>query len=305
MIDFSFVVVNFRTPKLTVEAVKSIISHEKKIKYEIIVVDNNSGDNSISYLSKYLPKSVRLILSDENLGFGRANNLGLAKAKGRFFVIFNSDAYEVEEILPKIKKIFDSRKNISILGTKILYPNYELQQSHGSLPGLLSIFTWMFFLDDIPILNFFLPSLHKKSKFFYKKTVKTGWVTGALMVFKRSVYRKLNGFNPEIFLYSEDIDICLRAKKHKHRTYFFNEVKVIHIGQQSSKGASSSALIGEVTGLIYISKKYFNPVKYLMIKLLLTLGSLLRLTIFGIILKSSSAKYIYSQILKIIWGENK
>ncbi len=301
MIDFSFVIVNFRTPKLTVEAVKSIISHERKTKYEIIVVENNSGDNSVSYLSRYLPKSVKLIISNENIGFGNANNLGLTKAKGRFFVIFNSDAYEVEEILPKIKKTFDINKKISILGTKILYPNYELQQSHGSLPGVMSIFAWMLFLDDIPILKFFLPSIHKRSKFFYRKTQKTGWVTGAMMVFKRSAYRKLNGFNPEIFLYSEDIDICLRAKKQKLLTYFYSDVQVIHIGHQSSGGLPASALIGEISGLIYLSKKYFNPLKYLIIKLLLTLGSLLRLTIFGIILKRGSAKDIYTKILTNIW----
>ena len=301
MIDFSYIIVNFRTPKLTLEAVKSIISHEKKTKYEIIVVDNNSEDGSLAYLSKNLPKSVKFIVAPENLGFGRANNLGLEKAKGRFFVIFNSDAYEVEEILPKIKKTFESNKKISILGTKILYPNYELQQSHGSLPGVLSIFFWMFFVDDVPLLNKIIPSLHKKSHSHYKKTKKTGWVTGAMMVFKRNSFRKLGGFNPKIFLYAEDIDICLRAKKNGFKTYFSPDVRVIHVGQQSSKGLPDNALIGEVKQLLFVSKANFNPIKYWLIKLILTIGSLLRLVIFGIILRSTQKKQIYKQVIKTIW----
>lgn len=301
MIDFSYIIVNFRTPKLTLEAVKSIISHEKKSKYEIIVVDNNSEDGSQSYLSKNLPKNVKFIIAPENLGFGRANNLGLEKAKGRFFVVFNSDAYEVEEILPKIKKTFDSNKKISILGTKILYPNYELQQSHGSLPSILSIFFWMFFVDDIPLLNKIVPSLHKKTNIFYKKTKKTGWVTGAILIIKRNVFRQLGGFNPKIFLYAEDIDICLRAKKKGHKTYFSPDVRVIHIGQQSSKGLPDNALIGEVKGLLFVSKTNFNPIKYWIIKLILTMGSLLRLVIFGIILRSTQRRQIYKQVIKTIW----
>lgn len=301
MIDFSYIIVNFRTPKLTLEAVKSIISHEKKSKYEIIVVDNNSNDGSQSYLSKNLPKSVKFIIAPENLGFGRANNLGLEKAKGRFFVVFNSDAYEVEEILPKIKKVFDSNKKISILGAKILYPNYQLQQSHGSLPSIFSVWFWMFFVDDIPFLNKIIPSLHKKSNTFYKTTKKTGWVTGAMMVFKRNTFRQLGGFNPKIFLYAEDIDICLRAKKKGFKTYFYPDVRVIHIGQQSSEGLQDNALIGEVKGLLFVSKTNFNLIKYWLIKLILTIGTLLRLIIFGIILRNAQRKLTYKQVFKTIW----
>ncbi len=301
MIDFSYIIVNFRTPKLTTEAVKSIIAHEKKSSFEIIVVENGSGDDSYSYLSKNLPDNVKLIKSEENLGFGSGNNLGLSKAKGRFFVIFNSDAYEMEPILSKIKRIFDQNRKISILGPKILYPNYELQQSHGSRPGILSVFFWMFFFDDIPLLRLLLPSLHKRNKFFYRKLAKTGWITGAMMVFKRGVYHKLNGFNKDIFLYAEDIDICLRAKKKGFLTFFTPEVRIIHLGQQSSKGLPDTALINEFKGLLFVAKTNFNPVKYFIIKTILTLGALLRLIIFGIILRSSEKKRIYSQTLKIIW----
>lgn len=301
MIDFSYIIVNFRTPELTVEAAKSIVAHEKKSSYEIIVVENGSGDNSPSYLSKNLPKNIKLIKSEENLGFGQGNNLGLLKAKGRFFVIFNSDAYEVEAILPKIKKTFEQNNKISILGTKILYPNYQLQPSHGSRPGILSVFFWMFFFDDIPILGFFLPSLHKNKKDFYRKRTKTGWVTGAIMVFKRSVYRQLNGFNKDIFMYAEDIDICLRAKKKGFLTFYTPDVHIIHVGQQSSKGLPDTALINEFKGLLFVAKSNFNPAKYSIIKVIITLGALLRLIIFGIILRNSEKKRIYSQALKIIW----
>ncbi len=302
MIDFSYIIVNFRTPKLTTEAVKSIIAHEKKSSFEIIVVENGSGDNSYSYLAKNLPKKkVRLIKSEENLGFGLGNNLGQEKAKGRFFVLFNSDAYEIEEILPKIKKTFDNNKKISILGTKIIYPNYQLQQSHGSLPGILSIFFWMFFFDDILILRLIFPSLHKRAKYFYSKKTKTGWVTGALMIVKRGVYRELGGFSRDIFMYAEDIDLCLRAKKKGYLTYFSPEIKVIHIGQQSSKGLPNSALISEFKGLMFVVKKHQSPVKYFLIKLILSSGALLRILIFGIILRSQQRKEIYSQALKVIW----
>lgn len=300
-VEFSYIIVNFRTSKLTLEAVTSIINHEKKTSHEIIVVENGSDDDSEQFLKKYLPEHVKLIISDTNIGFGRANNLGLKNARGRFFVIFNSDAYEVEEILPKIKSKFESDKRISILGTKLVYPNYHLQQSHGSLPGIISIFTWMFFLDDIPIIRSILPSMHKRADFFYRKSTKTGWVTGALMVVKRSVYTKLGGFNPDIFLYGEDVDFCLRADKKKFKTYFTPDVKVVHIGQQSSKGQADTALINEFKGLRYVSKYNFNPIKYFLIKVILIKGALIRLVIFGIILKRKERKSIYTQALKAIW----
>lgn len=108
MIDVSVILVNFNTCQLTIQAITSIYKHTNRVKFEIIVVDNNSNDNSVEQIQFLFPE-IPIVKNNKNIGFGRANNEGIKIAKGEYIFLLNTDAYllnnaiEIFMILWKIK----------------------------------------------------------------------------------------------------------------------------------------------------------------------------------------------------------
>lgn len=297
-LDLSISILSYNTKKTTLECLESLIKHTKDVSYEIIVVDNGSTDGSVEALKEYSKRHNHITFIDvgENLGFGRGNNLAAKKAKGKYLLFLNSDTIFIDNSL---KKAVDEVKKISNLGVyscKLLNTDKTTQASGGYFPDLCNVLAWQLFIDDLPLLGSVIPSFHPKTN-IYGKSVKVDWVTGAFMIVPMEVFHLSGGFDENIFMYTEEMELTYRISKLGYQTVYSPHPSIIHLGGVSS--GSFLAITSEVKNMIYFWKKHRPLWQLPIIKTAFFTGSLLRLVIFGIIKGDEKARQTYSRCLRL------
>lgn len=295
----SIIIVSYNTKNLLKACLESIGDGGLEAKkLEIFVVDNASTDSSIQMVKKSFPK-VELITNSKNLGFSAANNQALKKTTGDYVLLLNSDTEIKPGALKKLVSFMETHPKAGIASAKLLNPDGTIQQSGGFLPRLSNLAAWMFFIDDLPIASSFIHSYHKADTAFYKKSRKIGWVQGAAMILRKKALLDIGLLDEKIFMYGEDIELCFRAQKTHWQVWHVAEAEVVHKKFQSSGGSSQTAVLGEVRGLKYIFSKHKPKWQLLPLRVLLKTGFLLRLIIFGTIIRSKSTYASYQKAFNL------
>jgi len=286
------IIVNFNTEDVLKKCLLSIFKFTRGIKFEVIVVDNSSSDSSVEMLKENFQR-VGVIENKNNLGFGVGNNQGAKIASGKYLCFFNPDVVLTENSLGKLLEKLGKNPEIGVCGPKILNSEKAIQQSVGFFPNLPQVFWWMTFIDDLPFGKFLKP-YHIDHDSFYQKEQEVDWVTGAAMIISKRIFNGVGGFDENIFLYGEEVELCYRVKKAGFKVFYLPDTKVIHIGQASTKG-NIAAITGEYKAVLYFYKKYKNIFARLIACLLLELGALTRILIFGFFKGNS-------KLLKAYWA---
>jgi GT2 family glycosyltransferase len=299
-LDLSIITVSFNTREILTNCIKSIVKYTKGITYEIIVVDNDSKDGSIERIKELEKKypQVRFVDAKANVGFGKANNLGAKKAKGEYLLLLNSDTLifdnAIKESLDNLKKLSD----VGVYSCKLLNADKTVQASGGHFPTFGNVFAWQFFIDDLPFIGSLIPSFHPQLS-SYNRNRQMDWITGAFMIIPKDVYDQVDGFDENIFMYTEEMELCFRLRKLGYKTVYQISPSIIHLGGAS--GGSVFALTSEIKNMIYFWKKHKPKWQLPFIKFFFLCGSLLRLLIFGIIKGDEKAKSAYTQALGLIF----
>ena len=293
--DLSIIVINYKTKKITADCLQTIKKSTDKLKKEIILVDNDSQDGSYKYLKQKFPW-VKVYSSGGNLGFAKGNNFGVKKAKGKYVWLLNSDTLLTPTTIHTLFKNAQAN-NSQIASCRLLNKDKTIQPQGGFLPRLYRLTAWMLFIDDLPIIKQLIMPYQQNNLGFFKKDQHPGWLSGTALLIKRDLYNQLNGLDKKIFMYAEDVDFCLRAAQQGIKLDYFAAPSLIHLGQAS--GSSKGAILGEYQGLKYVYKKHYSSWKYLLLRLLLKTGALLRILVFGIILKDETRKEIYEKAFKL------
>lgn len=312
----SIIIINYQTPKLTTQTIKSVYSSLEKTSFlknnfEIILVDNKSQDDSLEQLKKLQHKNLKIIASQKNLGFSYGNNVGLKQAQGKYLLLLNSDTLILDGSLEKMVNFFkenEKKLNLGSLAFDLLNKDLTQQYHGGDLPTLFALFNHWSLLAKIPLLKNFLPSTQKNTNLYPKNEVidyknkkyqkltfqKKGWVGGTAILFSQKVMEKVGFWDEKIFMYGEDIDWCYRLKKHNFNCGILKNCFIIHLGSQSS--GKKSALLGEVKGYLYFYKKHKNKLQLKICQLILKFGINLRIWLFK--LKKSNKAQVYQEIKK-------
>src|SRR3990167_4270533 len=284
--------------KLIENCLASIFRFTEDVNFEVIVVDNGSEDDSPKLVKEKFPQ-VKLIPNKENLGFTKANNQGIKISKGKYILLLNSDTYLIEN---SFRKLLDKARSIGeslgSLGPLLLNKDRSIQQSAGFSPHLLQVFWWMTFIDDLPGGTVLEP-YHVDHESFYKKDQEVGWVTAAAILVPKAVIAKVGAFDEKIFMYGEEVEWCYRIKKAGYKVYFSPSTQIVHIGRGSSGKISQNAIIGEYRGIIYFYQKHKDKVSLQITRVLLKIGALARILIFGATGRKSLAKF-YVEVLKVV-----
>lgn len=294
--DVSFIIVNWNTKKLLEQGISSIYKYAKDITYEIIVIDNSSQDGSSQMVAKKFPK-VKLIKNSGNLGFAKANNQGIKQGRGEFIFLFNSDAYLIDNSIVNLIRRAREIPNLGAIAPQILNEDRTIQQSVGFVPDLARIILWMSFIDDLPFGDYLRP-YHVDHDRFYIKEHKVDWLTGAAMMVPKKVIEKVGPLDANIFMYGEDVDWCMRIKYAGFEIIFSPVARLVHIGRGSAGKISRNAILGEYKGLIYVYAKHKSKLSLQMLRLLLKIGALARIVIFGALGRKETAKF-YVEALKM------
>lgn len=231
--DISVIIVNYNVKYFLEQSLISLRKAAKGFSVEYIVVDNASSDGSADYIRQNFPE-VKLIANAENLGFGRANNIGLKRAQGRFLLIINPDTVVGEDTLRVLINYMETNPTIGAIGPKIL--DREGKFDPASRRGFPTPFAAFSKLSG-------LSSLFPKSKTFnqYNLTYidpehecEIDSLQGSFMLVRRETYEQTGGFDEEYFMYGEDIDWCYRIKQAGWRVFYQPAAKIIHYGGESA-----------------------------------------------------------------------
>ena len=285
--DLTIIILSYNTKSVTDECLTRVLEASKfceknrKNKVEVIVVDNGSSDESAGMIKKKYP-SVNLIESKTNLGFAKGNNLAMKKAKSPYFLLLNSDVFLEKDTLVKALDYITKNKICDVLTIKLTYPDGRFQPCGGYLPTPLRTFIWMMGIESISMVRKITGPIHIWDKSFYKKQRFIEWASGAFFLLRREVYQKTNGFDENLFLYSEDIEWCKRIKDKGFKICYTPEISVVHLEGASSKNNIKNQLMSQMRGLIYFHKKYY-PKEYKFTGLAIQIGLFLRYILYKLI----------------------
>ena len=273
MIDLSIIIVNYNVKEFLLNLLESIHHATQNISSEIIVVDNNSNDGSISAVKQKHPQ-VYTIENKENLGFGKANNQGLEICKGKYILMINPDTLVRENTFDKMIRFLQENPKVGLAGCKVLNPDGTLQLAcRRSFPG-----PWVSLTKVIG-----LSKLFPKSKLFAKynltylpenESYEVDAVSGSFMMLSREAYKKTNGFDPDFFMYGEDLDLCFRVQKNGLKVFYFCETEIIHYKGESTKRSTIDETRIFYDAMHLFVKKHFS--NSFLVEVILQLGIFIR-----------------------------
>ena len=293
--DLSIIIVNFNTSHLLRDCLDSIFKYSPNRKFGVVVVDNASSDGSVEKVKKEFPK-VSVIRSDKNLGFAGGNNLGIESREAKYYLLLNSDTIVPVGSLDSLVD-FMEMSGFGVGSCKLLNKDGSLQPNVGDLPFGPPLFFWLSGWDDIlPKIREYLPSFHRKFKSFYNKEKEVGWVSGSVMVIKREVIESIGGLDESIFMYCEDTDYCIRAKKAGFKVGWTDKAQIYHLGGGSSKDPKLVQWVGEFKGLVYIYRKHLGILAGFVLKIFILMFTIVRMAAFFVVGKFSVSK-TYAKLL--------
>jgi GT2 family glycosyltransferase len=250
-VQLSIIIVNYNVRYFLEQCLLSVQDALRGIGGEIIVVDNISPDDSCEMVKNKFP-DVILIENKVNIGFSKANNQGVAIAKGKYVLILNPDTVVAEDSFSKIIAFAEKTKNLGMLGVKLVDGTGNfLPESKRGLPTPKVAFNKLFGVSNTSTGKYYATHLDEDEMGFIEILV------GAFMFMERQKYNEINGFDEDYFMYGEDIDISYKMFKKGYKNYYFPKTQIIHYkGESTSKNAK---YLGNFYGAMRIFyRKHFH-----------------------------------------------
>jgi len=254
MIDISIIIVSWNAKDFLDECLHSIYSNAPSCHFETIVVDNASTDGAPDLVKQKYPQ-VYLIQNAENLGFAKANNIGIEKSKGKYICLINSDAFVLEDCLDLMLNYINQHPKIGVLGPQVLNPDRSIQLTCRAFPT-----PWRNFCRALNIDRLF-----PKSKLFGGYLM-MGWSfdtvreidcqSGCFMMVRRSAIEQVGLLDDSFFFYSEDKDWCKRFWNADWKVVYYPQAKAVHYAGISTKDPVTLYIQQTRANLQYYSKHH-------------------------------------------------
>lgn len=251
----SIIIVSWNTKDMTLQTVGSVLS-ETSIPLEVIVVDNASQDGSAEALRTIYPH-ITVIDAGKNGGFSFANNIGLSRATGDVLMFLNSDTIVAPGVLARMAAFLAEHPVVGLVGPRLTWPDGRFQAaSFRNLPDIRSSF---FYVLGLEWLNVRLGGKPYKDAGDPAVSRTAEALSGAAIMFRRSVYEKIGGLDERFFMYGEDLDFCKRAGDAGWGIWYLAEARIIHFGGESSKRRKFGALADFHRASWLYYEKHFAP----------------------------------------------
>ena len=230
--DLSIIIVSYKTKDVLKNCLLSIKDNvSKKITYEIIVSDNGSNDKTTQMISdlRFKTSDLMLIENRENLGFSKANNVGVKESKGRYILFLNPDTVIQKDTLERMVEFMDKTKDAGAATCKVLLPSGNIDDScHRGFPT-----PWNSFCHFSGLAKVF-----PKTKIFggynlsfldMTKTHEIDALAGSFMIVKREAGEDIGWWDEDYFFYGEDLDFCYMLKQKGWKVYYVPDVSILHL----------------------------------------------------------------------------
>lgn len=252
--DLEIIILSFNTKfwlKKTLQTVQEFYLEKTKFNILITVVDNNSTDDSVTMVRELFPK-VNLIQSPNNDGFAAGNNLALKKTTARYAMLLNSDMEFTEKSnLDTLIEYLDNKPEVGVISPAVMLPTGKLDPaSHRGEPTLWASFTYFLGLEKLFPTSKLFGQYHQ----WYKPLNIIHTIdacSGAAMIIRTSLLKKVGLLDEQFFMYAEDLDWCKRFRDARHLIVFHPEVVVIHHKYKSGLGSGSKKIARKTSAHFY------------------------------------------------------
>jgi GT2 family glycosyltransferase len=239
-VDLSIIIVNWNTQALLAACLQTIAPAARRVTTETIVVDNGSSDGSVAMVQSAFP-AVQVIESGANLGFARANNMGIRAANGRYLFLLNSDTLLSPGALDDLVAFADAAPQVGIVGPRLLYADGRDQPSWAAFPTVGS---------ELFGVNLRMRRLIDGVAGW--RAFETEWLMGAALLCRRAALEATGLFDESFFMYSEETDLCKRMAEADWKVCVLDDVTIVHLG-----GGSAS-----IENLRQLQLLYENKIRY-------------------------------------------
>lgn len=276
--ELSIVIVNYNVKEFLTQCLDSIFKSQTQYNYEVIVVDNSSRDSGRDEICSTF-KDITWIDNSENVGFGRANNQGFSRAKGVYTLILNPDTVLQEDTLEKCISYLLAHPEVGGLGIKGLDGSGQfLPESKRALPTPL-VALW-----KITGLSAIFPKSSVFARYHLghlspEENHEVDILVGCFMMVPTQLLLSVGGFDPQYFMYGEDIDLSYELQKTGHKNIYFSDSQIIHYKGESTKRGSLNYVRMFYKAMVLFAKKQFTGSSAAAYSLLIYSGIYLRATL--------------------------
>lgn len=232
--DVSILIVSYNTCKLTLDCLQSVYASETQYSYEVIVIDNDSKDDSVRHIEQCYPQAT-LIRNEENTGFAKANNQGMEIAQGRYVLLLNSDTVIQPDTLEIMLSFMDSRPDVGASGCKVILPDGSLDKAcKRGFPTPSASFYYAFGFSKLFPNN---PRFNQYQLGYLSpdEEYEIDCLVGAFMLVRKETIDEVGMLDETFFMYAEDTDWCYRIKQAGWKNYYYPRTTIMHYKRASSR----------------------------------------------------------------------
>ena len=271
MKSVAVVILNYNGINLLMKFLNDVILNTPEA--DIIMIDNNSNDNSVNWFRKNYPK-LKCIELKKNLGYSRGYNEGLKHIKNNYYVLLNNDVFVPENWLSPLLKKFKTDPNVAIIQPHILnQKNNNKFEYAGAAGGFIDKY-------GIPFCRGRIINTIEEDLGQYNKNVEIFWASGACFLIRNEVFWNLGGFDPDFFAHQEEIDLCWRAYNQGYKALSIGSSKVYHIGGATLSKSSQKVYLNHRNSLFMLVKNLPEKNKFYIIFSRLIFDGLLSINFF-------------------------
>lgn len=277
--QLSVIIVSWNTRNLLHDCLASLKDAAKtlQVETEIIVVDNNSHDDSVAMVRQQFPMA-RLICNSENVGFARANNQAITASQGEYLLLLNSDTVVPPNSLEPLLACLTTQPDVAIAGPVLLNADGSFQASYGYFPSLFSYLGQLLGIASY-IYGPYFPSAPPESS---QQMQDVDWVGGACLLCRRSAAVAVGLLDERFFMYVEEMEWCYRMKHHGWRVCFTPQAAIIHLGGGSSDTVRPQVLARQWQANLYFLHKHHGLLPASLMRFLVAMVGTSRAFLFAV-----------------------
>lgn len=230
--EISIIINNYKTRGLLKQCLKGIYLYPPKVGFEVIVVDNNSGDGSAEMVKEKFPQ-VKLIEAKANLGHHRGNNLGIRNSSGKYILILNTDIAILDHSIDRIYDFMEANPEAALVGPKLKNPDGSIQMSCLRFPGKFVPIYRRTLLGRLPFARREIDS-YLMTDFDHSQTIAVDWILGAFAMVRRSAIDRAGLMDEDLFLYFGDVAWCKKFRQLGYKVYYFVDADIVHYHKRES-----------------------------------------------------------------------
>jgi N-acetylglucosaminyl-diphospho-decaprenol L-rhamnosyltransferase len=237
MTRLAIIIVSYNSRRDLENALRSLMEPPPAVAHEIVVVDNASTDSTAAHVRERWPQ-VRLIASENNLGFAQANNVGIRNSASELVLLLNPDTLVTGTAVDRLVSVMDGRPDVAIVGPRIVDGRGRAELSFGAM-----ISPWAELRQKLLVRgnDRELPVISRLVDRMTRRTRLVDWVSGACLLIRRADLDRAGGFDPRFFMYAEDVDLCAAVRARGRSVLFSADPQVVHLRGRSALSAPDTA----------------------------------------------------------------